>query len=119
MKESQHQDSSSAAGYGTLTLLSSLLLPSLSSLPSYLGRDWCFFPVRAGAPRHALAGRSPGMLRLAGCVSSLWNCTFLLALVLAFLSMPKLCTFVSHGRNYFEFELFNISKNKPVTKFTF
>lgn len=53
------------------------------------------------------------MLRLASCVSLLWNCTFLLALVLAFLSMPKLCTFVSHGRNYFDFELINISKKKP------
>lgn len=54
------------------------------------------------------------MLRLASCVSSLWNCTFLLALVLAFLSMPKLCTFVSPGRNYFEFEHFNISKKKQT-----
>lgn len=41
-------------------LLSSLLLPSLSSLPSYLGRDWCSFLVRAGAPKARPCWEEPG-----------------------------------------------------------
>lgn len=96
-KQQQHEDSGSATRHGILISPFShfLLVPSLPSLPSYL-RDQSFFRVRACAPRRALDGRSQGTLRLH--IPACFGFSF-------FLSMPKLCVFVSHGRNHFDFEL--------------
>lgn len=96
-KKQQHEDSGSATRHGILISPFShfLLVPSLPSLPSYL-RDQSFFRARACAPRRALDGRSQGTLRLH--IPACFGFSF-------FLSMPKLCVFVSHGRNHFDFEL--------------
>lgn len=69
--------------------------------PSYLREETRVSSTRADAPRHALHGRSLGMLRLSNCGGLLWNCTFLLALVLAFFEHAKVvCVCISWKKSF-------------------